>query len=245
MLGYVKMLSSDFQVTRPNDDQIQRYWSWLLSVNPDINPIPSPNNDVFYLRAWYNYIDDIQDARSDHPKRKNVGGDNPFTVGSESQPFHISNNVCIFVPLLDTVVTDHDHDSNGNLLTDADAINSILKNENDQIKEGNLKATIENLTAGTGEQDIDGNLLRFRTTSPSNSNAAMFPLTIPQGSTLADKMEFPAPQGLTVQARAEGVYLLLCNLTPGNTYHIKNRNHGLRHYNVHNDYYIYVEQATL
>jgi hypothetical protein len=226
-----------FQVRIPDDVTIQNYWNWLLGADPDGNPIP--NGNVFYMHASYDYVDDLQEPRSQHPQRINLSGDIPSTAGSESQPVNIPKNVSIFHPLLDTVVTDHDVNSNGVPLTVAE-MKDILDDENGQVRVRHLNATINNLTKNTGPQAIHGNLLGFRTTAPSSSNSATFDLTVHPNSPFADKLEFAFPRGITVQARAEGFYVELYDITPGDTYHISSRCHGVRGYKAYMDYYIHV-----
>jgi hypothetical protein len=230
-----KMLNSDFQVDKPSDAEMQNYWNWLLGQDPDHH---NPINGVFYMRACYGYINEIQNLMSPNPQRKNLCDNHPNTVGSESNPISIANNVPIIIPLLDTVVTDHDL-VNGT--PSSTLMNNILDGENDQVGSSDLSAKIANLTAQTSLHDIDENLMQFRTTSPSTSDSDMFPLTIDTNSTLADRVEFAIPKGVTVQARLQGFYLKLHDIAPSNEYYIKIRCHGVRKYKAFMDYYIYVQ----
>jgi hypothetical protein len=229
------MSSRDFNVAKPNDDQIGNHWTWLLSVSPDSNPI---YKGIFYMRACYKYIDDIQNTTS--PQRINLCDDTANTVGSQSNPHSIPNNVPIFLPLLYTFVHDKNFDENGDPLTPA-KMNVILDNENKVVSSGDLNATIENLTARTGEQPIDRDLISYRTYFPSKPDTATFSLTIPDRSALADKLEFAERERITVNVRAQGFFLLLSNITPA-TYHIRSFCHGIRNHKAFMDYYLQVEK---
>jgi len=98
-------------------------------------------------------------------------------------------------------------------------MNVILGNENRVVSRRDLNATIENLSTGTSEQPIDRDLLSYRTSFPSTSDAATFSLMIPDGSALADKLKFAERERITVNARAKGFFLCyLISLLPPITF---------------------------
>ena len=139
----------------------------------------------------------------------------------------------------DTLVHDKNYE-NGDPLTPV-KIYVILDNENRVVSRGDLNATIENLSAGTSERPIDRDLLSYRTSFPSTSDTAIFSLTIPDGSALADKLEFAERERITVNARSQGFFLLLSNIALA-TYHIRSNCHGIRNHKAFMDYYLQVEE---
>jgi hypothetical protein len=120
-------------------------------------------------------------------------------------------------------------------------MNVILGNENRVVSRRDLNATIENLSTGTSEQPIDRDLLSYRTSFPSTSDAATFSLMIPDGSALADKLKFAERERIIVNARAKGFFLLLSNIAPA-TYYIRSNCHDIRNHKAFMDYYVQIEE---
>lgn len=223
------MTSVSFQIGDPNEQQIQDYWKLLLSINPDNNPY----NGVFYMRASYNYVHAVDDQS--HAQRVNLSGSNANSVGTQDKPVQISSKVPVFVAVLDTIAHDKYLNQSGTPLT-INEMNKMLDKENEVISQGDVRANIENLTTGAGPVSIVPAIKIL--SSPSASNAT-FRLAIPTGSKLAAKLEFPLPEGITVNARAAGLYELISNISPGK-YHITNFSLGVRAYKAFMDYYIEV-----
>jgi hypothetical protein len=223
MLDHLKMMSLDVTVVPANDDQIEKYWRWLLSPDPDSNPIPPPG-DVFYMHACIDYVDDVQERGSAHPQRINACV--PHTV-----PATIPSNLSILHPLVDSMVHDRNRGRDGHTLTEQERID-ILDREN-RPNRISLDATIENVTDNTGKQHIEriaqlSNIVRINN------------LNIDLNSRLADKLEFAEERNTTVNASAEGFYLFIDDLRPRKEYRIQSDCTGVRNYEAIIDYRIQV-----
>jgi hypothetical protein len=228
------MTNGHFKVLDPSEQQIQDYWKWLLSVNPD-DKDNNPKDGVFYTRAALNYTHAIHDQS--HPMRVNLYGSKPNSVGTQHAPVALRSNVSVFIPILDTLVIDRYLNPSGNPLTTSE-MNNVLHNENRQISPGDLNTTIEMLEDGAGPVSIVPRINNILY-SPSAPNDT-FELKIPKGSTLADKMEFILREDTTVKAKVAGLYLLLDKISPGR-YHITNGSSGVRGYRSSMDYYIQIK----
>lgn len=222
------MSFANFEIRDPSEQEIQDYWKWLLSADPDGN---NTKGGVYYMRAALNYTHAIQDLL--HPKRVNLSGGRANSVG-QPNPVRIPSNVKVFLPIMDTMANDNYLNPSGNQLTISE-MNNVLVNENRQIKPEDLNATIERLEGHIGPVSIVPRINNILY-SPSQPNDT-FELTIPRDSTFAEKMEFIIPKETTINARVAGLYVVVDKISPG-TYHITNDSIGVRGYRSAMDYYI-------
>ena len=220
--------TSPFTVTKPNDTQIENFYTWAMNAASVVsNPI---FKNVFYTHDCINYVNQIQNISD--VLRKNACGDVPFTGGStRNDPLPIRNNEPIFLPLMHTFMSDNEVDENGNRLDQA-VINGILDHENGLVRKEDLNASIQDLAVG-GPQPLAPDLTEFL------SEVVTFSLTIPADSALADKVEFAQPKGVTLNVRAQGYFALISNI-PRGLYRIISNGFGVRNYKAFIDYFVEV-----
>jgi hypothetical protein len=217
------MLGLNVTVRPASDDQIRDFYKWLLGADPDSDPIP--NGDVFYMRECLNYVDNIEDRGSAPPRRTNAGCDGDAHTDSAT----IASNISIVLPLVHTLVHNQNRARDGHFLSTVEQ-EDILDEENSSQKV-QLKASIENLTDGTSDRNID----RFAQVS---NIVRISNLNIPSNSALADKLEFAEQKNNTVNLRAKGYFLEISGLASGKEYRIQSDCGGVRGYEAKTDYHI-------
>ena len=125
-------------------------------------------------------------------------------------------------------------------------MNKILEEENDdaerKVRNSRIRSTIKRLQQGKDSTpyDIVDDLTRYRIGVPKGrEDTSTFELKIPPDSRLAQDLELEFPKGKTVNARAQGIYLIFEITEPG-LYQIRSSAEGLRGYNSDMNYRIHV-----
>jgi hypothetical protein len=241
------------KVRNPKDDiyqtLVEQYWNWLLDEEKVVdNPKKKVNGeDVFFMRMIYGYGNRWEinpDTGVLSVSRKNVLTNNRMGADKDKK-LELSSGKPIFLPVIDSCECDFDKDSSGMPLTPG-LMNKILEAENNDvernIRNGRVRSTVRRLEEGknTPPHDIVDDLTNYHIGVPGRiGGTGTFQLKIPENSRLAQTLEFEFPRGKTVNARAEGIYLIFEINKPG-LYQIRSSAEGLRGYIADMNYRIQI-----
>jgi hypothetical protein len=213
-------------------EAIRVYWNWLLGTQKDLDDhVRTVNGKKIFLthcHYGYTYVFGIHDETG----RKNL-----HRLTPESTPIRkfsnesVSNFDLVLIPVLDTLIYKQAKGTSGQPLS-IDEMNAILAYENDHVTGTDMSVTIQKTEQGKSWGPllpIVPNLFDYRLSSPADPSLT-FKLDVPEKSVLADKMENPITVNSSLDARAEGYYLLVEKPSQPGTYRIFSRGHGLRNY---------------
>jgi len=224
-------MSSLVDVLAPGDDMngksyedfVKGYWNWLLSRDSN-NPL---SGGVLYMRACYEY-------RSVVLSNNEIRRNNRLCGIAPHQPAvgpGITTNTPIFCPMIDACFDDTYTDESGRNFDESlmrEACNRDI-DLTERLANGRF-ATVPNITSGPdGPEDIvpQPDIERHRMEIPKRGT---FPLEVPNGTPLRDKMEDPAPLGTgPFEAVAVGYYIVF-KIKDRGEYTISNRARGPRNY---------------
>lgn len=223
---------------------VEKYWNWLLSREEVVdNPINSEGGEeVFFIRAEYDYVnrwENRPDGSFPTITRKNIpinrlgGGEYTFGTGKK-----------IFLPVIDTIVTDFLKDASGMPLTPK-LMKETLETENndvlEKIKHGRIRSMIRRLDNGKEDYDDLVNTLENYLFPQLKDEISPFNLSIPEDSKLAGSLEYEFPRGgKPLEARAQGLYVIFEFKEPGR-YQIRSAAEGLRGYASNMNYQIQIK----
>jgi hypothetical protein len=228
---------------------VPKYWNWLLDKEEIVdNPIYSfdgeGGEEVFFMRAEYDYVnrwENSLDGSFPTITRKNI----PINrVGGGEYTFVTGRN--IFLPVIDTIVTDLLKDASGMPLTPK-LMDEILGTENsdvqEKIKHGRIRSMIRRLDNGKESyDDLVSDLETYMFPQIKDENRP-FSLSIPEDSKLAGHLEFEFPRGSKpLEARAQGVYVIFEIKEPGR-YQIRSAAEGMRGYASNMNYQIQIKSG--
>jgi hypothetical protein len=215
-------------------EAIKVYWNWLLGPEEGLDEhVRTVNGTKIFLTHGYHgytYVFGIHEETGRRNLHSSTKGGLPHISKFSIDRKSVSDFQLILIPVLDTMVYTQAKGASGQPLS-IDEINTILAYENDHVLETDISVTVQEKKQGKWgpSRPIVPNLFVYRVSSPADPNKK-FELNVPKKSFHADKMEFPITADRTLNARAEGYYLLVKKPSQTGTYRIFSRGHGLRNY---------------